>query len=506
MKTHLATLSAIGCGALFAAAPVGYEQFGAKGDGKSDDRAAIVAAHEAANKSGAPVRARDGATYYVGGGEGVAVVRTDVDFGKAKFVIDDTEVKNINSPLFRIEAGSASFAVKGVSSLAKGQASLGASLPSDCLVHVVDDKVKRYIRFGPNQDGGHPQQEVFLVSKAGKIDPKTPVIWDYPEITRIEAFPVDRAPLSVKGGTFVTIANRAESKYRYHNRGIVVNRSNVTISGLRHEVVGELDHGAPYSGFVSVSQCANVTLRGCVLCGHRTYTTIGSGKVPVPMGSYDLGVGNAVNVSFVDCRQLRDVNDGRYWGIFGSNYCKNLLFDGCEFSRFDAHMGVANATIRNSKLGYMGIHAIGCGTFLVENTTVSANCFVELRADYGSTWDGDFVIRNCTFVPHAGRPKAGSLFTGRNDGQHDFGYVCRMPRRITIDGLFVDDGNHPARYEGPDIFGTFNGKMKDASYVEKFPYVTTEEVVLSNVRTASGRPLDIRANKWMFRNVKVTRR
>ena len=69
--------------------------------------------------------AKNGATYYVASDVGTAVVKTDVDFGTAKFVIDDTKVENINSPLFCVEAGSPKFSVKGVKSLKKGQANLG---------------------------------------------------------------------------------------------------------------------------------------------------------------------------------------------------------------------------------------------------------------------------------------------------------------------------------------------------------------------------------------------
>ena len=264
MKTLPSVLAVVWCGAAFAGGIVEYERYGAKGDGKTDDRTAIIAAHEAANRLGARVRAKNGATYYVASDVGTAVVKTDVDFGTAKFVIDDTKVENINSPLFCVEAGSPKFSVKGVKSLKKGQANLGVRLPSSCLVKVVDDMVKRYIRFGPNKDNGHAQQEMLIVSKKGEIDRNAPLVWDYPEITAIEAFPIDGKTLTIKGGVFVTIANQAESRYRYHSRGIVVNRSNVVVSGLRHEIVGELDHGAPYSGFISISHCANVTVRGCV--------------------------------------------------------------------------------------------------------------------------------------------------------------------------------------------------------------------------------------------------
>jgi hypothetical protein len=116
------------------------------------------------------------------------------------------------------------------------------------------------------------------------------------------------------------------------------------------------------------------------------------------MGSYDISVSRALNVSFVNCSQTNDINDSGYWGILGSNYCKNLVYDNCIFSRFDAHMGVANATIRNSTLGHQGINAIGSGTFTVENSTIYGWNLINLRSDYGSTWQGELLIRNCVFV------------------------------------------------------------------------------------------------------------
>ena len=112
------------------------------------------------------------------------------------------------------------------------------------------------------------------------------------------------------------------------------------------------------------------------------------------MGTYDISANRALNVSFINCSQTNDINDRTYWGILGSNYCKNMLYDSCVFSRFDAHMGVANATIRNSTLGQMGINAIGSGTLTVENRTIRGTTLVNLRSDYGSTGQGEFVYMN----------------------------------------------------------------------------------------------------------------
>jgi hypothetical protein len=298
-----------------------------------------------------------------------------------------------------------------------------------------------------------------------------PIIWDFDQITDITAHPIDETTLTITGGRFTTIANTAESKYNYYSRGIAIRRSNVLVDGLEHRVTGEGDQGAPYGGFINIGDCSYVTVQNTILTGRKTYRTIGSAGVPVSMGSYDISLNRALNVSFVNCSQTNDIKDGKYWGIMGSNYCKNLVFDNCTFSRFDAHMGVANATIRNSTLGHQGINAIGSGTFTVENSTIYGRSLINLRSDYGSTWQGEFVIRNCVFVPAGGRPISASLIGGSYSGQHDFGYTCYMPERITIDNLHIDDSNHPANYQGPAIFANFNPRMTDDSYVEKFPYV-----------------------------------
>jgi hypothetical protein len=107
-------------------------------------------------------------------------------------------------------------------------------------------------------------------------------------------------------------------------------------------------------------------------------------------------------------------------------------------------------------------------------------------------------------VPGGGSSLIASLIGGSNRGQHDFGYTCYMPERITFENLRIDDSNHPASYNGPAIFANFNSAMKDDSYVELFPYIITREVILRNVTTTSGKTLRVSENPFMFRNVKVT--
>lgn len=486
-----------------AAKQVKYSDFGAKGDGKTDDIDAIAAAHAFANAHGLPVKADAGATYYIGGKARTAFIRTPTDFGKAAFIIDDTNVENRDTPVFMVSSDKSAFSPEGLTSLRKNQEKVDLTLPGPCLITVVNTHVKQYIRYGLNQNSGSPQTDIFIADKNGRVDMNAPIIWDFDQITSITALPIDETPLHITGGRFTTIANKEESKYRYYSRNIAIRRSNVVVDGLEHLVTGEGDHGAPYSGFLHIGDCAYVTVKNTILTGRKTYNTIGSAGKPVSMGTYDLLVNRALNVSFVNCTQTNDINDTRYWGISGSNFSKNLLFDGCVFSRFDAHQGVANATIRNSVLGHMGINAIGSGTFLVENSTLLARNFINLRSDYGSTWQGELIIRNCVFKPFNGRPMSASLVNGNYTGLHDFGYTCYMPERIIIENLKIDDSSHPENYQGPALFADFNPDMKDESYQEKFPYVKTREVILKNVTTVSGKPLRVSNNIFMFKDVVV---
>ncbi len=479
---------------------VRYADFGAKGDGQSDDTEAICNAHAYANEHGRAVRADATATYYLGGQDKPIVIQTDTDFGRAKFIIDDRSVTNIRSPVFLVSSKLASIKIEGVTSLKKNQPTIAAVLPGRCLITAVNRAVKQYIRWGPNQDSGSAQTDVFLVDAAGTVDSSTPILWDFDSITSIEARPVDPTKLVIRGGRFTTIANAAESKYTYYARCLAIRRSNVDVVGLEHYVEGEGEQGAPYGGFISISDCADVTVRDAVLTGRKLYRTIGHAGAPVSMGSYDISVNRAVGVEFLHCRQSNDIHDKKFWGIMASNYCKNLRYDGCTLSRFDAHKGVGNATIRNSTIGHGGISVTGHGMLLAENTTVRAGSLVHLRPDYGSTWDGELVIRHCVFMPTG----EATLISGQNLGQHDFGYPCRLPWRITVDELRIEDANRPAHYRGPVLFANFNPKLTGPGDVERFPIVRPKEVHLKNVKTASGKPLRLSHHPFLFQDVRVT--
>ena len=482
---------------------VTYEQFGAKGDGKANDLPAIVAAHAAANERGLPVRAKDGATYYIGPDNLTAKIMTDTDFGTATFFIDDTVVSNRDANVFSIAPSKSPVELKGISAVRKNQRNLGVKLSGRSYVIIRNKYCRQFRRTGKGQaNDGQEQMEFLLVDADGTIDPSTFVRQDFDNVTSATAYPLEDRMLTVTGGVFVTRCNRELGTrpghfvpLAYYQRGFSVKRSNVVIDGLRHEMCDQRPYCFPYSGFLGIYVTADVTVRNALFQAHRK----------CGHGTYEINVGQCVRVSFVNCREITDIGDTDNWWTFGSNYCRDLLFDGCVFNRFDSHCGCHNVTIRNSRLRC--IFVIGTGKLLIEDTVFGGDAMpIWWRGDFGANWDGDMVIRNCTCLLD---PKRGSyLFTAGNPGTHDYGYPCRFCRNILIDGLTVVDGT-PANHRAFTLYyDQSETKEADAAKAE-FPYRAPETIEIRDLVTTSGvkprftRPFAGTSSDWFFRDTKI---
>ena len=477
-----------------------YRDFGAKGDGKTNDLEAIFKAHEYANKHGLPVKADDNAVYLLEDGPAPVVIKTDVDWGKAKFIVNDLaeNLPNFRKALFHVQSSRKEYDIKDLKPLKRGQKNVGIKLPGRAVILVVDKTTKRYIRYGANANKGSDQGETILVNKNGDIDPATPVIWDYKTISKATVFPVDEKLLTVKGGDFTTYTNNRKGKHVYFGRGIAVTRSNTLIQGVIHRVIEpEGIDSWPYTGFLNVGKCAEVTFKDCKVTGRKVYSyPIPGQKKRKTTGTYDISGNNAVKINYINVVQINDFMDPVYWGVMGTNFCKSVLLDGCKVSRFDAHQGVTNAIIRNSQLGYQGINAIGFGTFLVENSVSYGSRLINFRSDYGAMWNGDFIIRNCKFVP--GNAYNLCLFGGPATPQHDFGYPCMMPETITIDGLEVDMSK-VKRSKFLAVFGDFDRQNKNPE--SKQPYTFTKTLNVKNL-TCNG-PVKLAHKPEQFKKMKV---
>ena len=481
-----------------------YEDFGAKGDGVTDDFEAIIATHEEANRTGMPVKAKVGASYYIGGSKKSAIIKTDVDLTGAKIIIDDRGVEQNTSYIFRVLPDSEQYDIS-LPSLYKTAKWVDIPHEGNIIVKVFDGNRRMFIRKGLNQNSGTEANEVFTVDGDGNIGQA--INWDYPEVTRAWARSIDDKPITIKGGTYVTIANQQESFYRYLHRGFEVVRSHVTICDFAHYVEGELDHGAPYHGFIRSDDTVDLTVRDAIMTPRFIYRT--QSAIPgrtVMMGSYDLSFWSSIDVKCINVKQSIDICNDKYWGIYTSNFCKDLLLEDCVFSRFDAHMGVTNATIRRCKLGHQSVQLIGHGEFLMEDTEVTTppdgyfQNFIYLRCDYGSLWDGNITVRNCVWNSN---PKFARVIGNNNEGDHDYGYTCYMGRNITIDGLKINNGKDtPAETSNICLFAHCNGSKPENPY----PYVLPETVTYRGITLENGAELPLTTVPENFKNVKIIKK
>lgn len=414
---------------------VTYAQFGAAGDGVTDDFGAIMRAHDYANEHGCKVRADENARYYLGG-EGCAVICTDTDWGNAEFIVDDRAVDpdRRGTDLFTVAPDREPYEAELPAdfSLKAGQTSLGLSFSTPALVYLENSEVKEYIRYGKNANGGTARQEIVVTDEAGNVDPDTPILKDYDKVTKMTVYPTGDAPVTVRGGIFTTIANDAPVSASYYARGINVRRSDTTLSGIRHFVTEEGETGSPYKGFFAVNYANQVTIENCVLTGHKVYTNI-KPTGAVSQGTYDTQAAHSNAVTWKNCTQSNSVTDTAYWGVMASNFCKNLCMTGCVLSRFDAHQGVYNATVSDTALGQT-LSIIGEGTLTLERVErLKGDHFLQLRADYGSSWNGEVIFTDC--VMHATSDNFYLVQASWNDW--DFGYPCYLPS-VTAENLRVE--------------------------------------------------------------------
>ncbi len=520
-----------------------YEDFGAKGDGKTDDFQALKKTHDFANEGGQTVYGKSGATYYVKNVTSEIKIQTNTNWKGAKILSDETNVTAegnsnkgpannsflISCGLFKVESPiknqyatseqlEAIRAAKDengyvyvgleserVSGLTK-TTNIGFAPGFDAFLIIENKNNNNYLRYGYTDSVGQRQREVVKVNANGDIDKTTPLLHDYTDITSITIRSLDLETLEIGNGTIESIASCINLNGGYYtiSRGIAVTRPNVRIYNVEHIITGEIPRYTPvkvnpttgvsevvpgysyneytgimtgpdgksytgsditpfighsYSGVVSVDQTTDVRVENCIFQARVLYRE----------GTYDISASLSNNIQFVDCTQSnffeKDSNGDSTgipnlslcWGVSGTNYCKNLEFLNCSLTRYDAHAGVTNGKIIGGEVAV--VRLIGGGEFIMEGVTVHARATpIQLREDYGASFNGDILIKDCTFINAVSWSVLNTLISAPSP-YWDMGYKTVCPN-ITIDNielvrLKADEGKNIAIFGG-DSPGTFN--------------------------------------------------
>ena len=500
-------------------------------DDRTNDFEALIEVHAYANEGGQPVYAESGGRYYITETFGkMIVIKTDCYFGNAKFFIDDSFITTSDlktrhgGNIFKIAAETAARTYSESNDYLKIWETLNEvgvktttteiplNLGYDVLIIPYDFSRYMYKRGGT--DTGDPQHEAIIVRADNTVDPSTPPLFDFDKVDQVVVCRIDDPTITISGGHFETYATRADKLSL--NRGIGITRSNVIIDGMDHFVDNQplgpaattdpdgdicYNGGGPnYNGWLWFQECNNVTVQNTKLCGRTHYRE----------GSYDIGGGNANKLVFKNCTQYNMYSNEEkeicweqtkdYWGIMGTSYCKNIEYYNCILSRLDAHAGVYNIVIKDSKI--RTVSAVGGGTALFENSKIYQGSVISLRSDYASSWRGDIIVKNVVLAPESSVSNVGVVSGTVHNA--DFGFNTAIPNvyvenlthtkganykhfyvfTLSCDQSFINGGeykNSPiwgkvAEVSQPDGY-QFAALSSHPQYGNKFPYVEEYKVL-----------------------------
>ena len=531
-----------------------YDDFGAVGDGKTDDFFAIRNAHVFANESGQTVKASrtpSGKVYYIYdtrptpqiNNDTVSIpIQTTTDWQGVKFIIDDEDI-----PTFSV-SGNAEHAAR----LALGKTNIFTITPNDehkefkfsnkdALNQIVaaglnpdtkriDLKIdgwdgslmivpynsehgvfRRKGAYGSLQSAGEDMHELIIIDKDGNVSEETPIMFEYTNIDYILVYKLDPSTaITVGNATIETIESRVQNKRFDENgknlfstayilRGLGVSRSYTTVENITHVVSGGFSlkerangyEAANYYGMFRSGSADHVTFRNCVLTGRQAYDG---------HSSYDFGAKGTNKIVLENCTQSNfwisvDSSDGSRipsteytpgaytsmsyvpmyndsgelknikmcWGIGGTNYCKNMEYIGSQLSRFDAHQGLYNGKIIDSKINYLAL--TGYGEMIVENTDWYQPehdlSFFELRSDYGYLWNGNLTAKNTRLHLYDITEVTPTLsIVGHGYSNFYFGYPTVFPN-ITLDNIDIYSTKNQAPVEAGYTLSIYNLYQKD---------------------------------------------
>ena len=426
--------------------------------------------HEIANQNDYEVRATLNEYHIYGLNSTKPIyIKTNTDWNGAKFIIHDEEIVNYDSKnyaLFEISPTKSSITITDEAILSQIKLTKKTKKIEqlkgygNCLCIVYNSNKKQFIRSGTNQNVGASQEDVFRIDNEGNI--LNDIKWDFEQITSIKLVAIPEEQILIQNGNFQTNLdkNQYEQTSGYWNRNIRCTRSNTILKNINHTLDNENNLGGPYFGFLRISYVSDVELQECKLVAHRYEKA----------SNYDLILEHSTNILLnkVTCD---NIEKGDRWGITGTNYTKDITYKNCILNRIDAHCGVHNLTIEDCTIGIKGITLNGTGKLKILNTTkIGGSSFIELRSDYGSTWDGNIQIENCQYrnSNKSNRIIAHKVIYEEEGKPHNYGYETVIPN-IYIDGLQIQDSNTTNEniyifYNDIIYTGNEEGNLKQAGY------------------------------------------
>lgn len=342
---------------------VNVSDFGAVGDGITDDRNAIENAFSVANVTGATVHFEK-KTYLVS--KGSIDVKTSVDFNGATIKVTDTT----DTELLFVMASDESY------SLTINNAELTNSGTTNSALKGKSFDIHSPLLIGKRN--GHDEniyhRQCLICDEQGNFSntPYYPVVitGDY-TVTNVQ--PVNTPVIEFKNVTF----NNASGKYC---KFLSCSRNNVIVDGV--SIVGKTNNVA--NGVLVFAGCCYCTIKNVNAIDQSNSAT----------ASYVLSMYSTSN--FIVENFNTTANSSGEWGAIGSGYISNTSLRNCSTGRFDSHFELmGNNSIENCTLRTGVNFGVGWGTINVVNSYIDG---VHFRHDTGGFFSGLIKIDNCVIT------------------------------------------------------------------------------------------------------------
>lgn len=403
---------------------VRYEDFGAVGDGVTDDFEAIYNTHIYANSGGQKVLGKEGATYYIGESFTKTIpVKTSVDFCGANIIIDDTgnaAYQNRGLDLFTVcntekitsvDYGYPEYSCSGVE-IYKGDSFFGYFDWYDVVVRVINDTYinDKYPYEGWNA-GVFNQSEIFSIDENGYLINGDGAYFTFDDVRSFEElYPIRE--ITIENAIFTTVrADSDKLRLDYNNsavyhRGIkVVDSVGVTIRLVSHAIVNEPDPTGTnaelqYAGFLYITSSYDVTVQNCDFTAHSEYKVnklVNGENIDMTLTPRDIYITGCSDITLdgIMLYNYFGLTDTRYAHVLEVDNTKGFVLKNSTINGMDL-VGIWGTTrIENSTVGRV-IELVGGGELIFDTVTRVANkSFIELEYWYGAYYNGNITFKNC---------------------------------------------------------------------------------------------------------------
>ena len=366
---------------------VSPRDFGAIGDGVSDDTEAVRKAHAAANSIGAKV-SYSGIKHMAIQADARIFINTDTDACGCKIKPLNGMVPSppswgteFNRTFVVSDPDSPVITVTGVTTT--GSLKKGSITPLKGIIE--EPNCYAYLTAPlqiPNRymDGTDNYSQSFATSWGGTVY--------LPLSTDLSAYQGQLTVSYRRGSKPIKLTNFVLDNHGInHQQFIVIERCNVTIDGFK--VDSDSTSATPtVNALILIYQCANIHINNVDSACQLT-------ERPAD-GTYVMQYRYAANVFVSKFKSLGWFTSDT-WNAVAGDHLNGLYFSKCQIRRIDVHAGVHNLFIDDTVLSGTGVfYGWGGGELRITNCKAINTPLLTSRVDYGGNWFGNMIIDGVT--------------------------------------------------------------------------------------------------------------